>query len=53
MLKTVSKPGDFLDPQYLAVDFIDMVAVQQLGCEWHRDVLASGVVVFLFVAQLG
>lgn len=38
---------------YLAGDLIDVVAVQQLGCDGHRDQLASVVVVFLLVPQLG
>lgn len=38
---------------YLASDLIDVVAVHQLGCDGQRDQLASVVVVFLLVPQLG
>lgn len=37
---------------YLTGDIIDVVAVQQLGCDGQRNILTLGVVVFLFVPQL-
>lgn len=38
---------------HLAGDLVDVVAVHQLGRDGERDQLAAGVVVFLFVPQLG
>lgn len=43
----------FSSAHYLAGDLVDVVAVHQLRCDGQIDQLASGVVVFLSVAQLG
>lgn len=49
--KATSSKAELL--AHLAGDLVDVVAVHQLGRDGERDQLAAGVVVFLFVPQLG